>query len=220
MNAVINNLLENRVGRMLVGGSVITLLLFTAMHTMISVGKGKIEASKPLQAVDFIRLKKDSDMETRERRKPPPPPKPKEPPPPRMKVETKIEQQTPNQSPLPFAFKNLGMGGMSGGPFLGNFEAGDIGGGYSDLIALVAIAPQYPRNAARDGVEGWVDVEITVGPDGSVKAARAVGAKPRGVFESAAVSAAYKSRFRPKMVDGKPQEQKGVRRYNFTLGKE
>lgn len=217
MNAAFEYVMENRVRRSFVAGGLVTLALFTLMHLMVSAGGDAIDKSERMQAVDFIRLKKDSDLETRERRKPPPPEKPKEPPPPKMKVETKPEpqKQTPD---IPFKM-NLNMAGMSGGPFIGNFTAGEISGD-SELIPLVAIAPQYPRNAARDGIEGWVDVEITINGDGSVKAARAINAKPRGVFESAAVQAAYKSRFRPKIVDGKGVEAKGIRRYNFTLGKE
>lgn len=210
-------LFASRLRAAFVVGGVITVLLFTIMNIMVTSGKHAADKSKTMQTVDFIRLKKDSDLETRERRKPPPPEKPKEPPPPKMKVETKPETQreTPD---IPFKM-NLAMTGMSGGPFIGNFTAGEVSGD-AELIPLVAIAPQYPRSAARDGIEGWVDVEITIGPDGMVKSARAVNAKPRGVFESAAVQAAFKSRFRPKIVDGKGVEAKGIRRYNFSLGKE
>lgn len=217
MKAALDYVLGNRLRRAVVGSVLFTVVLFTILNLMISADFSGIDKNKPLQTVDFIRLKKDTDLETRERRKPPPPEKPKEPPPPKMKVETKPEpqRQTPD---IPFKM-NLAMSGMSGGPFVGNFSAGEISGD-SELIPLVAIQPQYPRNAARDGIEGWVDVEITIGPDGSVKSARAVNAKPRGVFESAAVQAAYKSRFRPKVVDGKGVEARGIRRYNFTLGKE
>ena len=217
MNSALDVLFKNRLRAAFVAGSVITVLLFTLMYVMVAAGGHGADKSKSMQAVDFIRLKKDSDLETRERRKPPPPEKPKEPPPPKMKVETKPETQreTPD---IPFKM-NLAMTGVSGGPFIGNFTAGEISGD-AELIPLVAIAPQYPRSAARDGIEGWVDVEITIGPDGMVKSARAVNAKPRGVFESAAVQAAFKSRFRPRVVDGKGVEAKGIRRYNFSLGKE
>ena len=217
LKSVLDNVLENRQQRAVLGATLVTFLLFSLMHLMISAGKHAFDKNKTLQAVDFIRLKKDSDLETRERRKPPPPPKPKEPPPPRMQVQTKSEV-TREAPQVPFKM-NLGLSGVSGGPFIGNFSAGDLSGN-SELIPLVAIQPQYPRNAARDGIEGWVDVEITIGPDGSVKSARAVNAKPRGIFESAAVAAAYKSRFRPKVEDGKGVEAKGVRRYNFSLEKQ
>lgn len=218
MHPVIKTFAENRMARAFGGAALVTFVMFTGMQMMISAGKHAFDKNKPLQAVDFIRLKKDSDLETRERRKPPPPPKPKEPPPPKMEVQTKPEPQQQQLSPLPFAL-NLGMTGMSGGPFLGNFAAGDMSGN-SELIPLVAIAPQYPRAAARDGIEGWVDVEITINGDGTVKSARAVAAKPRGIFESAAVQAAYKSRFRPKLVDGKGVEAKGIRRYDFKFDKQ
>jgi len=62
-------------------------------------------------------------------------------------------------------------------------------------------------------------VELVVGPDGSVRSARAVDAQPRGVFEAAAVMAAQRCKFKPKMEDGKPVEQRGKRKWNFTLNK-
>lgn len=199
-------------------GLVSAFALFWMLHLMI-VGHGKgFNKSENLPTIDFVRLKRDSELETRIRQKPVKPPPPKDPPPPPKMQIAKMDPT--QQAPLPFKIPNLNLGvNLGGGPFIGNFVAADAGA-YSDLIPLVALAPQYPRAAARDGIEGWVDVEITVGSDGNVKAARATNAKPRGVFESAAVSAALKSRFRPKMVDGKPQEQKGIRRYNFTLGQE
>lgn len=215
-NAGLDKLFQNRTRAAVVMGALITLVMFTFLHLMVSGGKHALDKNKPLEVIDFIRAKKDTDIETR-RRKPPPPPPVKKPPPPKMKIETKPETQrdTPD---IPFKMTNLASG-VSGGPFIGNFTAGEVTGD-AELIPLVAIAPQYPRAAQRDGIEGWVDVEITIGPDGMVKSARAKDAKPRGVFESAAVQAAFKSRFRPKIVDGKGVEAKGVRRYNFTLGQD
>lgn len=195
----------------------VSFTLFWMLHLLIG-GHGRgIDKGDTLPTIDFVRLKRDSELETRTRQKPPKPPPPKEPPPPKMQVDSAVK---PQEAPLPFNIPNLNLGmNLGSGPFIGNLAAAGAAGGYSDLIPLVALQPQYPRNAARDGIEGWVDVEITVGTDGNVKSARAVNAKPRGVFEAAAIGAALKSRFRPKMVDGKPEEQKGIRRYNFTLSK-
>jgi protein TonB len=106
---------------------------------------------------------------------------------------------------------------MTGGPFIGSYTAGDMSG-YSELIPLVRIAPQYPRQAARDGITGSVKLEITVNPDGSVREAHVIESKPRGVFDSAAVTAVLRWRFKPKVVDGQPVAQKGVQEVEFNLG--
>jgi periplasmic protein TonB len=52
-----------------------------------------------------------------------------------------------------------------------------------------------------------------------VRSARAVESQPRGVFEASAVLAAQRCKFKPKMVDGKPVEQRGRRKWNFDLNK-
>lgn len=88
-----------------------------------------------------------------------------------------------------------------------------------DIIPLQCPPVSYPSDARRAGLSGWVQIEFVVGPDGSVRSAKAVDAQPRGVFEAAAVMAAQRCRFKPKMVDGKPVEQRGRRKWNFDLNK-
>ncbi|MDD3763300.1 MAG: energy transducer TonB [Nevskiales bacterium] len=195
--------------------AVVVAGLFWLMHTLIMGRDITAKKGGESAAIDFVRLKRDSQLETRTRSKPQKPPPPKKPPPPQMKVQA---QAKPDMSPTPFNVPKMNLPTtISGGPFLGNFSADDIQGD-GELIPLVRIAPQYPRQALRDGISGEVTLEITVGPDGSVKSARVKSAKPRGYFESAAVSAAYKGRFRPKVVDGKPQETTGVYTVKFTMG--
>lgn len=191
-----------------------TVGLFWLMHLAITGVGGEFDKPTALPTIDFVRLKKDSDLETRERRKPPKPEPPKQPPPPKMEINT---PPPPDQPPLPFAMPKMSLPtGVTGGPFLGTFSNSDASG-YSDLIPLVRIAPQYPRQAARDRIEGYVVVEITVNPDGTVKSARPIEAKPRGVFESAAVQSVLRWKFRPKVEDGKPIEFKGIQRMEFNL---
>ncbi|MES0872774.1 energy transducer TonB [Sinimarinibacterium thermocellulolyticum] len=195
--------------------AVIAFGLFWVMHLLImgrDVGPKKDSTSA---VIDFVRLKRDTQLETRTRSKPEKPPPPKKPPPPQLNVQA---QAKPDMAPTPLNVPKLNLPTtITGGPFLGTFSAGDIQGD-AELIPLVRIAPQYPRQALRDGIAGEVTLEITVGPDGMVKSARVKSAKPRGYFESAAVSAAYKGRFRPKVVDGQPVETTGVYTVKFNLG--
>lgn len=201
---------------------VFTVLVFWLLHYMITgkgEGVGKLDA---LPNIDFVRLKKDTEVEIKQRVRPPPPPPPKAPPPPpKMQVAT---DAPPKNEPLPFNIPNLGLSAnVGGGPFVGEMSAGGLPGGgmfEGDIIPLQRIAPQYPRQAARDGIEGSVKLEITVNPDGSVREAHVIEGKPRGVFDSAAIQAVLRWRFKPKVVDGQPVSQKGVQELEFTLSGE
>lgn len=209
-------ILDSRFARPALYSALITFTMFLALHLLIAGGRYLAEQGESLATVDFVRLKKDSELETRERKKPPKPEPPKQPPPPKMKVET----PPPDQQPTPFAMPKLNLPTtITGGPFLGSFVGGDLNG-YSDLIPLVRISPQYPRNAARDRIEGWVDFEVTINPDGTVRSARPIKAQPRGVFEAAGMQAILKWKFKPKVVDGKGVESKGIQHIDFNMEKE
>ncbi|MEG3192945.1 energy transducer TonB, partial [Lysobacter sp. D1-1-M9] len=67
----------------------------------------------------------------------------------------------------------------------------------ADLRALSTPAPRYPREALRAAQAGEVQVEFTVGTDGSVTSARVVRATPARVFDREAVSAVRDWRFQP-----------------------
>jgi protein TonB len=194
-------------------GLAITFAMFWTMHLLIVGGKYIAEEGQTLATVDFVRLKKESELETRERRKPPKPEPPKQPPPPKMKVET----PPPDAPVTPFAMPKLNLPtNITGGPFLGAVASGDLSG-YSELIPLVRINPQYPRAALRDGISGFVIFELTINPDGTVKSAKPIKAQPRGVFESAAMSAILRWKFRPKIEDGKAVESRGTQKVEFNL---
>ena len=190
-----------------------TFAMFWTMHLLIVGGKYLADQGESLATVDFVRLKKESELETRERKKPPKPEPPKQPPPPKMKIDT----PPPDAPPTPFQMPKLNLPTtISGGPFIGSYVGGDMTG-YSDLIPLVRISPQYPRNAARDRIEGMVVFEVTINPDGTVKSARPIKAQPRGVFESAAMQAILKWKFKPKVVDGKGVEATGIQPIEFKM---
>jgi protein TonB len=67
----------------------------------------------------------------------------------------------------------------------------------TDLRAISTPAPKYPPDAFRSGTSGEVQVEFTVGPDGSVSNARVVRANPPRVFDREAIAAVKRWRFQP-----------------------
>ncbi|MCA0393134.1 MAG: TonB family protein [Proteobacteria bacterium] len=67
----------------------------------------------------------------------------------------------------------------------------------ADLRAISTPAPRFPPEALRSGTSGEVQVEFTVGVDGSVTNARVVRADPPRVFDREAVNAVRRWRFEP-----------------------
>lgn len=99
---------------------------------------------------------------------------------------------------------------------LGSLDLGPSTDG--DYLPLVRVQPQYPRRAQERGVSGYVIVELTVSGDGTVppESVIIIEADPKGYFERAARKAALKFKYKPKIVNGKPQPVTGVR-YRFTF---
>ena len=68
------------------------------------------------------------------------------------------------------------------------------------------VPPDYPETAGRNGVEGDVEVAISVDADGAVEDVRVIDADPPGVFERAARRAVAKWRYCPADMIEYPSE--------------
>lgn len=69
-------------------------------------------------------------------------------------------------------------------------------------LASVGSNSRYPEAAVKNNIEGWVLINLTVNPDGTVKEAGIVKSEPEGVFEEAAIARAKGFVFKPRMVNG------------------
>jgi periplasmic protein TonB len=78
-------------------------------------------------------------------------------------------------------------------------------------------AAEYPIQAARNHQSGYATVEFTVGTDGSVSAAHVISSNSH-VFDSAAVQAISRSKFKPALKNGQPVSSTLQRRIDFNLG--
>lgn len=65
-------------------------------------------------------------------------------------------------------------------------------------------APSYPREAMAQKIDGTVVLEIELDATGKVTAVSVVKSDPAGVFDAAAMEAAWKWRLDPFIEDGKP----------------
>lgn len=194
----------------LVLSAVVTLGLFFLMQSLIdSAGDGMTDAPKG-KVLDFVRVPKEEQVEQKDR-KPRKPPKPKEPPP--QMEQPQMESQSPDAegSGLSFAADvgdNLALdgGGLS-------LDSGD-----GEYLPIVKVAAVYPRRALQRGIEGFVIVEFTVTKQGAVRDVSVVEANPKGIFEQAAMDAALKFKYKPRVVNGEAAEVSGVQnRITFQI---
>ncbi len=95
---------------------------------------------------------------------------------------------------------------------------GGVGRSDGDYLPLVRVQPVYPQRALQRGIEGYVIVSLTVGANGTVApdSIQIVEQAPSRVFERAAIDAAKRFKYQPKMVGGVPQAVSGVT-YKFTF---
>jgi TonB family protein len=92
-----------------------------------------------------------------------------------------------------------------------------------DMVALSTlkrtrmVTPSYPENARSKGIQGWVDLELRVMPDGKVSDIKVQNSTPTDVFDQAAIKAVRQWRFEPPMKDGKAVPQRTMVRLKFTM---
>lgn len=203
--------------RLVVAGLVavlVSLSLFWAMHLMVRSDDELTRSANDRTVIDFIRLQQDSETQRRERRQPEPPmpPKPQLP-------QSDVAQDAPvTMQRLPMITLDVNPDvGLSRQSFLGDAVVG-MGLGDSDVLPLVAIKPNYPRQAFARKIEGFVRARLEINPEGSVVSVEIIEAEPRGVFEREAIRALYRYKFRPRMVDGQAMPQQAVQTIEFTLG--
>ena len=101
--------------------------------------------------------------------------------------------------------------------------AEDKSGGYKAgqprpyYIPIYVPQPKYPRRALVRGKEGYAVVEVTVTTTGAVRDPVPVEEFPEGWrFGRAALKAAKKLKYNPRVIDGQAQESSGVL-YKFTF---
>ena len=78
-------------------------------------------------------------------------------------------------------------------------------------------APAFPQAVRELGIEGSVEVALTILRDGGVGWVRVVRAEPRGYFEQAATDGVRRWRFTPAKQDGEPVECRLRTRVRFAL---
>ena len=194
-------------------GSVVTFGLFFLMQALIASGQSAMTDAADRRVVDFVRVEREETLE-RKQSKPKRPSNPEAPPP---------------DAPQPSIDQSADIGGqaiagLENVPVAAGRLDFDIGTGFGiaagsadgDYLPLVRVAPIYPRRARARNIEGWVILELTVSEAGAVKDPHVISYHPSEIFNRAAINAARKFKYKPRVVNGKPIEVRGVR-YKLTF---
>jgi TonB family protein len=89
--------------------------------------------------------------------------------------------------------------------------------GITPPVPIQREAPAYPQAVRAIGIEGSVEIALTVLRDGNVGWVDVVRAEPRGYFEQAAALGVRQWRFKPALKDGAPVECRMHTRVRFAL---
>jgi TonB family protein len=87
----------------------------------------------------------------------------------------------------------------------------------SALKITTYVAPSFPQRASERNVQGWVDVEFTVGTDGKTRNIIVTDASHETMFRREATEAVGKWQFEPRVFLGRPIEQTSYTRIRFVL---
>jgi TonB family protein len=85
------------------------------------------------------------------------------------------------------------------------------------LVLAAYVPPRYPSAAANLEIEGWVDLEFVVEPDGSTSDVSAVAGSHEDLFRQEAITAAQNWRFEPHIFLDRPISQRTYTRIRFVL---
>ncbi len=193
-------------------GVMVTLSLLWLMNFLIAIADHSMKEGTAGHMIDFVRVKRPESTQRKDR-KPEKPPAPKAPPPeppsPQMDDVTSSAEKIAISAPTVETDISLSSGGFS------------LGAGEGDYLPIVKVAPIYPARAANRGIEGYCIVQYTVTRKGTTKDVVVVESDPPGsLFHRASINAAYKFKYKPRIIDGEAVEVPGVmNRFTYELEK-
>lgn len=197
-----------RVGVSAALGVLVTFALIILMYKLIDSGNKDLDEKEAFKIPDFLHVErqltenaKKTEVEKPEEPETPPPEIPEE----------NLEFEVPDNA--------VSMAAPSAG---GNLSIGNTGFARdSDYIPVYIPQPQYPRRAQTRGKEGYAVVEVIITTTGGVRDPIMVEEWPEGWgFGRAALKAAGKLKYNPRVIDGKAEEVPGVfYKFSFQMAK-
>ncbi|MDA8646653.1 energy transducer TonB [Porticoccaceae bacterium] len=193
-----------RIGISGVLGLVITFGLVMLMYKLIDSGSKELDEGEVFKIPDFLHVERDVE-ENAKKTEVVKPEEPESPPPelPEDQLDVEVPENAVSMAaPVVGGDLNVALGAFSRD---------------SDYIPVYVPQPTYPRRAQTRGKEGYAVVEVIITTTGGVRDPVMIEEFPEGWgFGRAAVKAANKLKYNPRVIDGVGQEVPGVL-YKFTF---
>ena len=194
----------------ILAGLLAATFLLWLMQMLVTPRQQRLSADGNTGLIEFVRLRREEQLQLKDRR-PPPPPQPTKPlPRPRMEFSNDIRQLMPRldmQVDLNLPLK------LGDGPYLGAPSTALD----QDFMSLSRQPPRYPYQAERRAIEGWVRVSFRITETGTVEDVEVLESEPPGIFDQAAVSAVYRWRFKPRIRNGQAVAGRAEQVVDFKL---
>ena len=191
-----------------------SLFIFYFMSFLISSGKNLSASNSQNVSIQFLLNTQLDELELRSRRLPKKP-KQEEPPPqtPKLKIQQTELQKPEMLSQLP----QLDLPD--------DFQSDKKGAGVSavshqdkEVTPIFRIQPIYPRRAALRNIEGFVILQFDITSAGYTDNINVLQASPPQIFNSSAVQALRKWKYKPKIEKGRPVRQNNLKvQLDFNL---
>jgi len=195
---------SGNIARLLTGvvlGLAVTAGLFWMMQYLIDTADRELNEGASGHLLDFVRLKRDENIQRRQL-KPKKPPPPEAPPP--QPPTPKLDNLNPNAEKIAISAVPVETDIEMSGGF-------SLGVGEGDYLPIVKVAPIYPQRALSRGVQGFCVVQYTVTRQGTIRDPVVVESMcSSSLFHRASVQASLKFKYKPRVIDGQAVEVPGV----------
>jgi protein TonB len=208
MSSTINQTLaQNQAGnivRMAIGlitALAVTLSLFWLMQYLIETADRTLNEDAAGSLVDFVRVKRNEEVERRQL-KPEKPPQPEDAPP---------QPPTPQLDNLNPSAEKIAISAVPVETDIEMTGGFSLGVGEGDYLPIVKVAPIYPNRALTRGIEGYCVVQYTVTRNGTTRDPFVIEDQcTSSLFHRASINAALKFKYKPRIMDGEAVEVPGV----------
>ncbi len=190
-----------------VTGILLSLALFWLMQMMISNNQQGFKKTDNMHMTEFVRLKRETKLQTKDRKIPDEPlPPEKRPPPPQMEMQQmNITQSDAPQTDMPNLDIPLQTEKFSGSLLNGlqMSEKGSEGRNFTPTISYQA-PTTFPGEALKFRIKKcWIKFDFTITKLGTVENAKVIDSKPKRICNRNALKSFRKWRFMPKITAGK-----------------